>query len=592
MTGLIASPRDAWADFRAELSWFALMVALLLGLLTALAMFSLFELSFVRVLLRTTSLAVALLLTNAAAAVWHPRHLAPWILPVAAVIVASPIMTAAYYIWPVCGGSYVDFADHEGRIQGWFIISMTGMAIAPTAILGRRLRDSISAARRLALHFEAERLRLNRRALDAQLSASTAPAAVGGPEAGDPAFAATVPRAASREPSPISVADLPVLSALLDTALDLDTASQLAWLEALPAEQARFKLLLREMLVERESSQFRDFLCTLPPLGSAASSRSAPRAGERVGPWSLVREIGCGGMGRVWLAERADGQFRRQVALKLPLLAWDDGLMQRMARETRISALLEHPGIARLYDAGLDGLGRPYLALEYIDGAPIDVWCNERELAVPDRLRLVIQAAEALAYAHDRCVIHRDLKPSNVLVSADGRACLLDFGVATLLLDESRATAEATQGIRMMTPRYAAPEQILGEAASRSSDVYSLGVLAFELLAGQMPYEPRRSTFACWEEAVLRQERPLASSKARGRSVARALSGDVDAILAKALRRQPADRYSSAAEFAQDIANHLAGQSIRARRSAGERLTSAAVRARLTLSAITRYGTP
>ncbi len=568
MPRLTDSMHDARAVFRGEIGWQSVGIAAVLATLIATSLGSIFELPFRFLLARTLLLAGVLLLTNAIVVAWGPRGIASWIAPVAATMLVAPLATVAYYVFALCKGSFLLFILNEGKVQGCFLISVAGAALAPLTILGARLRDSLAAANRLALHFEAERVRLNRRALDAQLLSGAS---------ADPL--ATAPRArtdkrrpkTSRERSVLTMTDLPALSTLLDDALELDAPQRLAWLEALPAEHARLGPLLRQMLVENDSIEYGEFLKSLPPLRETVLDRSAPRVGGRVGPWRLMREIGLGGMGRVWLAERADGQFRRQVALKLPLLAWDDGLMERMARERQISALMEHPGIARLYDAGLDDLGRPYLALEYIDGTPIDAWCDARDMAIPDRLRLVAQVAEALAYAHEHRVIHRDLKPSNVLVSSDGRAHLLDFGIARLLLDETPGGAEPTRGGRMMTPRYAAPEQILGEPGNCLSDVYSLGVLAFELLSGQMPYAPRRETFACWEEAVLRDGRTCASSMARNRADARALRGDIDAIIGKAICRLPGDRYSTVAAFAGDIANHLAGRRVLARRSVGAR---------------------
>jgi len=560
--------RDARAAFRGEIGWQAVGITVVLATLSATAMGSIFELPFRFVLARTLMLAGVLLLTNAAVVAWGPRAIAPWIAPVAATMLVAPLAAVAYYVLALCNGDFALFLASEGKIQGCFLISVAGAALAPLTILCARLHDSLAAASRLALHFEAERVRLNRRALDAQLLPETLadrcepdPKVPGDKHRPKP----------SRARSGLTMTDLPALSSLLDEALDLDAPQRLAWLEALPAEHARLNPLLRQMLVDNDSIEYGKFLQSFPTLREAVVDRSAARAGARIGPWRLLREIGLGGMGRVWLAERADGQFRRQVALKLPLLAWDDGLSERMSRERQISALLEHPGIARLYDAGLDDLGRPYLALEYIDGTPIDAWCDARDVAIPGRLRLLAQVAEALAYAHEHCVIHRDLKPSNVLVSSDGRAHLLDFGIARLVLDEPHGRAEPTRSARMMTPRYAAPEQILGEPGTCLSDVYSLGVLAFELLSGQMPYTPRHGTFASWEEAVLREGRACASSKARSRADARALRGDVDAIIGKAMCRQPGDRYSTAIAFAEDIANHLTGRSVLARRSVSAR---------------------
>jgi serine/threonine-protein kinase len=364
---------------------------------------------------------------------------------------------------------------------------------------------------------------------------------------------------------PLSPTDLITLSRLLDEAMDLAPERVDAWLAGLLREHQHLRPRLQAMLMAHRQSSQPGFMADGPKLADVPDETVA-RTGDLVGPYRLIREIGRGGMGAVWLAERADGTLKRQVALKLPRLAWGAGLAERMARERDIGALLEHPNIARLYDAGVDAKGRPYLALEYIDGQPLDVWCEARALSVRDRLRLFMQVARAVAYAHGRLVVHRDLKPSNVLVSADGQVHLLDFGIAKLLHEAGAADDQLTQEQgRVLTPHYASPEQIRGETITVGSDVYSLGVLLYELLTGGYPLQPRSKSLAAIEEAMLLDEPALASSRTRDRSTAKALRGEVDAILAKALKREPRQRYATADAFAEDIERHLNGDAVLAR---------------------------
>jgi tetratricopeptide (TPR) repeat protein len=357
--------------------------------------------------------------------------------------------------------------------------------------------------------------------------------------------------------------DITVVSQLLDQALALPAEARKAWLEALPAEHHRHRNTLRDMLAQEAELEADTRLNSLPQL---APDESVAHTGDLVGPYRLIREIGRGGMGTVWLAERADGAYKRQVALKLPRLAWGAGLAERMAREREIGLLLEHPNIARLYDAGVDDRGRPYLALEYVDGQPIDAWCEAQYLNVRERLKLFVQVIKAVAYAHGRLVVHRDLKPSNVLVTPDGQAHLLDFGIAKLLLEASAAESGLTQEQgRVLTPHYASPEQVAGDAITVQSDVYSLGVLLYELLTSTLPIEPKRGTLGAVEEAILLGDAPAASSRMKERSTARALRGEVDAILSQAMQREPARRYATADAMALDIERHLNGETVAAR---------------------------
>lgn len=365
-----------------------------------------------------------------------------------------------------------------------------------------------------------------------------------------------------------------VLSRLLDEALELPMAERERWLERLPAAQAGLKPALAQMLRSAPLLASDDVLGTLPkwPAGHpSAAAREGPdagddaQAGDRVGSYRLLSRIGHGAMGEVWRAERADGQLQRTVALKLPRAAWGGALAERLRRECDILATLEHPNIARLYDAGSDHLGRPYLAMEYVEGEAIDRYCEAQGLTVRARLRLLLQVAAAVAHAHARLVVHRDLKPSNILVTPQGQVRLLDFGIAKLMEgDRAHETALTRLAGRPLTPDYASPEQILGEPLGTGSDVYSLGVVAYELLSGVRPYRLKRGTTAELEEAITDAEIPRLSDAANSPALRRELRGELDAILGQALRRAQAERYPTMEAFAQDMDRYLAGRPVRA----------------------------
>jgi hypothetical protein len=312
-----------------------------------------------------------------------------------------------------------------------------------------------------------------------------------------------------------------------------------------------------------------------PDAGDARGAGDVPEAGSEVGAYRLLRPIGEGGMGSVWLAERSDGILKRMVALKRPHISWSGALAERMAQERDILAGLEHPNIARLYDAGVDAQGRPYLALEYVEGDPITEYCDRVGMSVAGRLRLFLQVLDAVRFAHAHLVIHRDIKPSNILVSAEGRVHLLDFGIAKLLRPD-RPNDLRTQWAGEITPNYASPEQISGSIVSTASDVYSLGVLLAELLCGSRPYELKRASRGALEEAIL-EAQPRAPSRGASPQAAqtratslnalkRALSGDLDGIVLKALQKKPEHRYATADLLGQDIARHLRGEPILAHR--------------------------
>ena len=395
--------------------------------------------------------------------------------------------------------------------------------------------------------------------------------------------------------------------ALLDVALELEPAGHAGWLAALRPDQARLRPLLQALLQAHAQAGSDGFLQT--PASFVVAARAgqtddAAHAGVaavpavpaevaaqmRVGPYRLLREIGQGGMASVWLAERADGLLQRQVALKLPHMVWgESALAERMARERNILASLTHPHIARLYDAGSAADGRPYLALEYVDGLPIHTYAAAHSLAVPARLQLLLQVAQAVAHAHARLVVHRDLKPSNILVDAQGQVHLLDFGIARLLDPAPEDTASGpahTQAVgRALTPDYASPEQIGGGRIGTASDVYSLGVVAYELLAGAKPYQLPRQGAVALAATVAALRVPLASSVASDPAARRALRGDLDAILNKALKHDVAERYPTIESLAQDLQRHLARLPVLARPDGlGYRLRKLWQRQRLLLS--------
>jgi serine/threonine protein kinase/TolB-like protein/Tfp pilus assembly protein PilF len=366
------------------------------------------------------------------------------------------------------------------------------------------------------------------------------------------------------------------MSKLLDEALPLDEPGRRRWLEALPAADRDLALPLREALLGGTDEGESAF--TLFGAGEPSSQMSGLQPGAGVGPYELIRLLGSGGMAEVWLAQRADGAFKRRVALKLPALApMRKDLGQRFSRERDILASLEHPHIARLYDAGVDAAGWPYLSMEYVRGEPLTEWCDLRRVTVRGRVQLFLQVLAAVQYAHERHVIHRDLKPSNILVTDSGQVRLLDFGVAKLLESEEGADEAPLTRVygQALTPVYASPESVRGDPAGPKSDIYSLGVLLFELLAGDRPYRLKGSASrSMLEQAIADAEvqRPSTQTTpeaATRRAVSqdhlvRELRGDLDLIVLKALEKEPEARYASAAALADDLQRYLDGKPVRA----------------------------
>ncbi len=323
-----------------------------------------------------------------------------------------------------------------------------------------------------------------------------------------------------------------------------------------------------------------------PVLTPPASANDDADLGMQVGVYRLVRKLGRGGMGNVYLAERTDGSFHQQVALKLIRRGLDtDDILSRFQYERQILASLDHPHIATLHDGGMTDDGRPYFVMEYVDGEPITDYCDHNRLSTRQRLALFRTVCRAVQHAHRNLIVHRDLKPSNILVTYDGTVKLLDFGIAKLIRDEADGGFSMTAtGQRVMTPEYASPEQVRGEAITTATDVYQLGVLLYELLTGQRPYrieervrwaieraiveeEPTRPSTAV-HAATTEREKAEAISMARAtrpKELARALVGDLDTICLTALQKDPERRYVSADALSEDVRRHLSGLPVLAR---------------------------
>lgn len=371
------------------------------------------------------------------------------------------------------------------------------------------------------------------------------------------------------------------IQTLFDAALDATPDERTALLHAAaPDEREEVEALLRA-----------DSEASVTFLGEPAAQRAAPlvadlvdeaeapgdAASRRLGPWRILEEIGRGGMGLVYRGERADGLFEQSVAIKIVRHAGPN-LVRRFEHERKALARLNHPNVAHLVDAGRTDDGRPFFVMEYVEGEPITAYAEARELGVADRLLLIEQVCEAVHHAHQHLLVHRDLKPSNVLVTPEGRVKLLDFGIARLLEDAGSEGMPLTRpDFRIMTPEYAAPEQVRGETVTTSADVYALGVLLYELLTGTRPRGAVPARTSARADAIAPLTRPSAthqSDASEARFAARAttperlrgaLRGDLDAIALKALAPTPSRRYSTAEALRADVVRHLGGLPIEAR---------------------------
>jgi serine/threonine-protein kinase len=376
---------------------------------------------------------------------------------------------------------------------------------------------------------------------------------------------------------------------LFEQAVELPKAQRATFAETAAFAQNFEPDMLRDVLslLEADETQPADagMLDVAPDLLGEFSAEARAQAahaliGTSVGPWTLLRPIGQGGMGTVYLAQRSSGDFQQQAAVKLIRPGFDHGLQQRFRDERRILAALNHGAIARLLDGGESVDGKPYLAMEYVDGQPLDVWCDTQTLGVRARVQLFVQVCSAVAHAHRALVVHRDLKPSNILVDADGQVKLLDFGIAKLL--SPTAINQTGSGTRLFTPEYAAPEQVRGEPTTTSVDIYALGLLLYELLTGRRAYGRSAATPAAYEHAILSElptqpsnavaltdEQSINLAQRRDLSAPRLrelLRGDLDAIVMQALRKDPGERYGSVEAMVADLERYLRHEPVHARR--------------------------
>ena len=357
------------------------------------------------------------------------------------------------------------------------------------------------------------------------------------------------------------------VESLFAAALEMPADERSAFLDVACGEDAALREELGAMLqADADAEGVLDRPLSIDEYGSQAPPLLLA-VGEQVGPWRILSELGRGGMGVVYLAERADGTYEQQVALKVirgGLLGAD--MEPRFGRERRILGRMQHPNIARLIDAGATDGGWPFLVMELVHGEPITAWSTSNNLGIKDRLRLALQVCDALQHAHRSLVVHRDLKPGNILVDRDGTVRLLDFGVARLLASpDDDATMLTRSGYIPLTPEYAAPEQMSDNAVTTATDIFSLGAVLYELLCDQ---PPRGKVTGSPVEMLQAMERTIAPPSARRDmplAWRRQLQGDLDAIVQKATAADPTRRYGSVSDLAEDIRRYLAHEPVLAR---------------------------
>jgi serine/threonine protein kinase/tetratricopeptide (TPR) repeat protein len=356
-----------------------------------------------------------------------------------------------------------------------------------------------------------------------------------------------------------------LLSQHLDQLLDLAHEQRAPWLEALAERDPEMAAQLSEALAATERGGFTGFLQGAPPL-PVEDMANATLVGLQVGPYVIDAELGHGGMGSVWRARRTDGRFEGFVAVKFVHAAWRGGDGEKRFRvEGNLLGRLDHPNIARLIDAGVLTGTQPYLILEYIEGEPIDAFCEREKLDLEARIKLFLDVLAAVAHAHSFLIVHRDLKPSNIFVTRGGVVKLLDFGVAKLLQAETGAAAATKSVEAALTPRYAAPEQVLGKPVTTATDVYSLGLVLYVLLTGTHPVSTDSASGADLMRAVLQQEPAKASTACTVAMIPRrSLQGDLDNILSKALKKDQQERYESVGAFADDLRRYLTDEPVQA----------------------------